>query len=352
MVQPIKQGSDWSKLLSLETPDVLPFGEDAAFPGWIGRYELVRPLGRGGMGTVYLAHDSALDRRVALKIPHRASSDADRSRIYREARAAAAVTHAHICPLYDVDSDNGRPFIVMQYIAGETLDQQISGNGVPTEKAIRVAIRIAAALTAAHRAGVVHRDLKPANILMRADADPVITDFGLAKRVGDRIWSDQRPRLLGSPAYMAPEQVRGAVNQIGPATDVYGLGTILYQMLTGCRPFGGAVPEIYSHVLLQTPEAPTEIRQGLDPRLDTLCLRAMAKDPSQRFRSAAEMHNALVNVLKSPPAKHSNSGSTMTLAAPQAESLAEAMYRLKYRPSGRKSARRKGWRQRIRRLMA
>ena len=267
-------------------------------PLQLGRYELRRVLGAGGMGTVYRAFDSILQREVAVKVPNRAVDRELLHRLFAEARASATINHPSVCSIFDIQFDEHHPHLVMELIAGPSLDQMLQiGTPMRPRQAVLVAKRIAAGVHAAHQRGVIHRDLKPANILMRGNSDPVITDFGLACRSEDRQVS--QCRLAGSPAYMAPEQVRGQIDEIGPATDVYGLGTILYELITGRRLFEEPVPSIYSHILLRAPDAPSTHVAGVDSRLDQICLRALRKEPSKRYASALEFCQVLDRYLRS-----------------------------------------------------
>ena len=277
-----------------------PFRDDH-LPAKFGRYELLRLLGVGGMGSVYLAEDSALQRQVALKIPNRSLDKPALHRFLEEARSAAKINHPNVCSLYDIGCEQNRPYLTMEYIEGSSLDQFVAPDKpMAPLTAAKIVIKIAAGLHAAHSRGVIHRDLKPANILMRDRAQPVITDFGLAYR-NDTSVSGQRPgKILGSPAYMAPEQVRGDLTRIDETTDVYGLGTILYELITGRRPFDGQVPVIYSQVLTEKPPTPSDVVSGIDPRLDEICLRALSKNPDDRFGDVISLSQTLVRYMQDP----------------------------------------------------
>jgi hypothetical protein len=270
---------------------------DCPLPDKFGRYRILKRLGQGGMGTVYLAQDTQLGRPVALKIPHfDAEDDTGRiERFYREARVAATFTHPHLCPVYDVGEIDGVHFLTMPYLPGETLASWLKRHGpLAQAEAIRLAAFLARALDVAHRAGVVHRDLKPANVMLNEGREPVIMDFGLARRsaAGD-------PRLtvsgilVGTPGYLAPERVGGDAESPSPAGDIYSLGVMLYEMLTGRLPFEGPVHDLLRQVLTREPESPSGRRPGLDPRLEAVCLKALAKDPKQRFPDMASFAVAL-----------------------------------------------------------
>jgi len=247
------------------------------------------------MGTVYLAHDAQLDRQVALKVP-RFSSDDDqevRQRFLSEARAAATIEHPNICPIYDVGEINGTPYLTMAYLEGQPLTQLFQKpTPLPAPQVAALVGKLALALQEAHNRGIIHRDLKPSNIMLNQRGEPVILDFGLARRLhrGDaRLTLSGQP--LGTPAYMSPEQVVGAVEVMGPASDVYCLGVILYQLLTRRLPFEGSVAEVLGQIVTRRPEPPSQYRSDLDPRLEAICLKALSKEVADRY---ATMHDFAV----------------------------------------------------------
>lgn len=266
-------------------------------PEEFGRYRIVRELGRGGMGAVYLAHDAQLDRKVALKIPifkHDDDFDAV-ERFYREARAMATVQHANLCPVYDVGQFEQWHFMTMAFIDGQPLSARLKAEGaLPLSQAVTLLKTVALAVQKAHEAGIVHRDLKPANIMLTKELEPIIMDFGLARRQGvGEVELTQSGAVVGSPAYMAPEQVEARHQDIGPATDVYALGVILYQTVTGKRPFEGSVASLFGQIVSRTPAPPSTIHPELSPEFDALCLKALAKSPSERHSSAASFAKRL-----------------------------------------------------------
>jgi serine/threonine-protein kinase len=259
-----------------------------------GRYRVVRLLGRGGMGAVYLAHDPRLERDVALKIPAEGLRADPRAveQMLREARAAARLHHPNICPVYDVGVVDGVPFITSHYINGEPLSAVARRTPpVPGSEAARIVASVARALDHAHRQGVIHRDLKPSNIMLDRGGNPVVMDFGLARRLPPDGSNATMTGLVGSPAYMAPEQV--AHTRAGPASDIFSLGVVLYELLAGRVPFQGSVPDVLERVVSDEPPPPSRVRPGIDPALEAVCLKAMAKRPEDRFRSMAELAAAL-----------------------------------------------------------
>jgi class 3 adenylate cyclase/predicted Ser/Thr protein kinase/Flp pilus assembly protein TadD len=278
-----------------------PPRQEPTLPEQFGRYTIQRRLGRGGMGSVYLARDTQLDRLVALKVPQLEGPDADhlRQRFVREARAAALLHHPNICPVYDVGDINGVPFLTMAYIEGQPLHEWARPLR-PVSEVLALVRTLALALEEAHQRGVIHRDLKPSNILVDQRGEPVIMDFGLARRFHlDRETRLTSPGILmGTPAYMPPEHVLG---QEGPSVsgDVYSLGVILYELLTGQAPFQGSVGAILARIVNDEPLPPSRLRHGLSPRIDDVCRRAMAKSTEHRFASMAELARGLSVCLES-----------------------------------------------------
>jgi predicted Ser/Thr protein kinase len=269
-------------------------------PPQLGRFRIERELGRGGMGVVYLAYDEKLDRRLAIKAPvfDPASKAEAIPRFLREARAMANVRHANLCPVYEAGEIDGRHYLAMAYIEGQTLHQKMRQTGpTPPAEAATLVRKLAEAIQVAHEAGIVHRDLKPGNVLLDIRGEPVITDFGLARRasVGE-IELTHTGALVGSPAYMAPEQVEGHVGEIGPATDIHALGVILYELLTGRRPYEGSMASVIGQIVHKEPIAPREINSEVSPALEAICLKAMAKRIEDRFANAKEMADALTSL--------------------------------------------------------
>jgi hypothetical protein len=276
-----------------------PGSPPGAIPVQVGRYRILGPLGAGGMGTVYRAHDPQLDREVALKFPRFDGSPQEVirriERFEREARAAAKVWHPNVCPMFDVGEHEGHPYVVMALVEGESLAQRLAARGRYEDVAQAAALirQVLDGLAAIHARGIVHRDLKPANILLEHDGRAVVTDFGLARPEAEAGQLTSEGVILGTPAYMAPEQAAGQSERIGPATDVYSLGVVLYQMLTGRPPFTGPVPAMLAQILRDEPPSPREFRPDLDPALEAVLMRALHKDPAERYPDAQSFAKAL-----------------------------------------------------------
>ena len=255
----------------------------------LGPYEIQSPLGAGGMGEVYRARDTRLERTVAIKVlPARLADRPElRQRLEREARTISQLSNSYICTLFDVGRQDETDYLVMEYVEGETLERRLEKGPLPPEQVFRFGVQIAEALSAAHRKGIVHRDLKPSNIMVNARHDLVIMDFGVAWRIGS---NDERLTktgfFLGTPAYMSPEQVAGDRELIGPASDTYSLGVILYELLTGRLPFQGSMTSVLVQITTEPPQPPSAQRPDLDPRLEVICLKALAKKPAERYASA------------------------------------------------------------------
>jgi hypothetical protein len=254
----------------------------------VNGYELLGVLGRGGMGVVYMARQSCLNRIVALKMilsgHHAAAKELQRFRL--EAEAVARLQHPNIVQIYEVGEQVGLPYFTLEYVEGGSLAKKLSAGPLPAREAALLTETLARAIHAAHQNGIVHRDLKPGNVLLSKDGVPKIADFGLAKYLGA---GDQTHSgiLLGTPSYMAPEQAAGRTREIGPATDVYALGAILYEMLTGRAPFRGAtLLETLEQVQFHEPVPPGRIQLRLPRNLDAICLKCLEKDPRRRYASA------------------------------------------------------------------
>lgn len=300
---------DWSPE-DLESSDPKTSTEptaDRKIPSQVGRYTVLKKLGHGGMGTVLLTHDTVLDREVALKLPHFDTRDQAEAieRFFREARAMATVHHPNLCPIFDAGEHDGQAYLTMAYIDGHSLAEGIDADGpIEASEAAQLVWKLASAVHAVHEAGVVHRDLKPSNVMVDQNGEPFITDFGLASR--DRPTEPELTHsgtLIGSPAYMAPEQVSSRHGAVGPQTDVYALGVILYQLLCGRRPYEGVGLAVLGDITsAQEPKRPSTLAD-VDEQLEAICLKAMARDIKDRFRSAAELAEALHAYLGHDPTR-------------------------------------------------
>jgi serine/threonine protein kinase len=266
--------------------------EGPPLPMVFGGYVLLERLGRGGMGIVYKARQEALKRMVALKMVRAGvyASPEERTRFRREGEVVARVEHANVVQIYEFSEHEGQLYFSMELLHGGTLESKVHNRPLPEREAAQLVRTLALAVHAAHQQGVVHRDLKPANVLFAADGTVKITDFGLAK-VLDADGSDTRSdAILGTPAYMAPEQARGEIRTVGPAADVYALGAILYEALTGRPPFR-AETRYQTLELVRTgePAAPSGLRRGLSRDLEAICLKCLEREPARRYHSAADL---------------------------------------------------------------
>lgn len=265
-------------------------------PCRFGDYELLEELGRGGMGVVYRAHQTSLNRTVAIKMILRGqlASQADIDRFQVEAEAAARLNHPGIVPVYEVGQQDGRPYFSMNYVAGQTLADRLIDGPLVGRDAARILVAVARAIHYAHRQGVLHRDLKPSNILLDVKGNPLVTDFGLAKRVTEAESLTRTGSVLGTPAYIAPEQAAGDRGQVGPSSDVYSLGSILYHMLTGRPPFQAAsAVDTILLVLEQDPVPPRVLNPKADRDLEMIALRCLQKPPDLRYSTADSLADDL-----------------------------------------------------------
>ena len=257
-------------------------------------YELLDRIGSGGMGAVYLARETAAERLVAMKFLHHPGRAGAFDRFLVELRAFARLDHPNIVRVFGSDFLRSDPYFTMEYAAGGSLTRRLEATGPlgPTEAA-RLTATVARAVHAAHAAGVIHRDLKPSNILLTADGTPKISDFGLAKRTDcdDGLTTSSGP--LGTPGYMAPEQVRGPSEVVSPQVDVYGLGATLYHLLTGRPPFRGPQPDILNEVLRGSPRRPRRLRPAIPASLEGIVLKCLEKNPAERYPSAAALADDL-----------------------------------------------------------
>jgi WD40 repeat protein len=258
----------------------------------VAGFEVLEELGRGGMGVVYRARHLALNRVVALKMvlagPHAGPDELQRFR--SETEAVARLQHPGIVQIYEVGVHAGLPYAALEYCPGGSLASALHGNPVAPAAAARVSEALARSVQAAHEQQVIHRDLKPANVLLAADGQPKVTDFGLAKRLDDVAGLTHSGAIMGTPSYMAPEQAGGRSKEVGPATDVYSLGAILYELLTGRPPFKAlTVMDTVLQVLHDDPVPPSRLQPRVPRDLETICLKCLSKEPHRRYPSAAEM---------------------------------------------------------------
>ncbi|MCI0682421.1 MAG: bifunctional serine/threonine-protein kinase/formylglycine-generating enzyme family protein [Gemmataceae bacterium] len=307
----------WRQLQSVEaevealfpTPQLTQAASAGAFdldaePPRIPGYEVQASLGRGGMGVVYKARHLKLNRTVAIKMML-AGGYADRqqlTRFLREAETVAGLRHAHIVQVYDVGDLDGLPYFTMEFVGGGSLAQQLAGMPQPAHRAAALVATLAGAVHLAHQGGVVHRDLKPANILLAGDGTPKISDFGLAQRIDGGPGLTLSGVRLGTPSYMAPEQALGKADAVGPAVDIYALGAILYEMLTGRPPFKAeTAAETERQLIAGEPAPPSRLNAKVPRDLETICLKCLHKDPQRRYPTAAALAEDLDRFQRGEP---------------------------------------------------
>src|SRR5271169_2191698 len=287
----------------------------------LGPYEILSPLGAGGMGEVYRARDPRLDREVAIKVlPASLSSDASlKQRLEREAKAISKLSHPHICTLHDIGHQNGVDFLVMEYLEGETLEQRLIKGPLPPEQTLRYAAQIADALAKAHKLGITHRDLKPANVMLTKSGAKLM-DFGLAKQSGpaplaaaltemtlEQAKLTSVGTIVGTFQYMAPEQLEG--KEADARTDIFGLGEVIYEMATGKPAFSGkSRASLIAAILTAEPQPMTQVQPMTPVALERVVKKCLAKDPDERWQSASDLASELNWIL--------SSGSQVGIAVP------------------------------------
>jgi len=276
-----------------------------------GDYELLEEVGRGGQGVVYRAHQKSLNRTVALKVVGLGpwATEIHLKRFRREAEAAASLNHPCIVPIYEVGERDGACYFSMGLVEGEQLDAIIKRGTMPIRRAVELIARVARTVDYAHQHGILHRDIKPGNILLDKNGEPHLTDFGLARLVEPDNTITATLEVLGTPSYMAPEQATGNNTKLTKATDVYGLGAVLYQLLTGHPPFAGGTTYETIKLLLETePRQPRLLNPKIDRELSTICLKCLEKDPQRRYSSALALAEDLEHWLKHEPIRAKPSG--------------------------------------------
>src|SRR6058998_2076107 len=279
--------------------------------GELGDYELLEELGRGGQGVVFRARQKSLNRTVALKVISLGqwASKAHLKRFRREAEAAASLEHPGIVPIHEVGERDGCCYFSMKFVEGGQLDEVVKREPIPIRRAVELIAKVARTVHYAHDHGILHRDIKPGNILLDAKGEPHLTDFGLARLLETKSTVTHTMDVLGTPSYMAPEQAVGNNARVSSATDIYGLGAVLYQLLTGHPPFaGGTTYETVRLVLDTEPRQPRLWNPKIDRDLATICLKCLEKDPKRRYSSALALAEDLERWLKYEPIRAHRTG--------------------------------------------
>lgn len=274
-----------------------------SIPQHLGPYQIIEEIDRGGMGVVYKARHQSLDRIVALKLIRSGelASQEEMLRFQTEAAAAAALNHPGIVPIFDVGVLQGYCYYTMAYIEGQPLSEVIKPGAIEKNRALKILDKLCQAVQHAHQHGIYHRDLKPANVLIDANDQPIVIDFGLAKVANRESELTVTGQVLGTPAYMAPERAQGRVSP-GPAEDIYSLGAIAYYLLCGQPPYSGPTPfDVLLQVLDSEPPRPSQIANNLDKHVDYFCLKAIRKNPAERYLQASEMSDDLQRLLRGEP---------------------------------------------------
>lgn len=280
-------------LLSINVTTILPDRFDNPVHNSIisQRYVVLECIGQGGMGSVFRARDTALERIVAVKtIRWSQFGTSDLNRFNREASAIARLNHPGIVQVYDVGESGGHPYIVMEYLAGPSLSDVFRDGPITNAEVARLIGDIARALSFAHDHGIIHRDIKPSNILLNENGVPKICDFGLARNMNSKVDVTITGQIIGTPAFMSPEQARGNTHGVGPATDIYSLGCVMYQALTGSMPFhASSTYEVIHRIMYDEPVSPRQLNPGISKDLEVVCLKCLEKDPERRYRTARDL---------------------------------------------------------------
>ncbi len=279
--------------------------------GELGDYELLEEVGRGGQGVVFRARQKSLNRTVALKVISLGqwASEAHLKRFRREAEAAASLDHPGIVPIHEVGERDGSCYFSMKFIEGGQLDEVVRREPIPIRGAVELIAKVARTVHYAHEHGILHRDIKPGNILLDKNGEPHLTDFGLARLLDTQSSVTRTIDVLGTPSYMAPEQAAGETTKLSKATDVYGLGAVLYQLLTGQPPFAGGTTYETIRLLRDTePRPPRLINSKIVRDLSTICLKCLEKDPQRRYPSALALTEDLEHWLKHEPIQARRTG--------------------------------------------
>ncbi len=269
----------------------------------LGQFQLIEAVGRGAFGTVYKAFDQQLQRTVAVKIPRSGvlETDEEEDRFVREARNVAQLRHPGIVAIHSVGRSDAFPYLVSEFVEGVTLSEYLTAKRFSIKESARLIREICIALQHAHSQGVVHRDLKPSNIMLTPDGQPRIMDFGVAKRNAGEITMTIDGQILGTPAYMSPEQAGGLSHQADAQSDIYSVGVILFQLLTGELPFRGDVQMLLYQVQYEEPPSPRKLNHQVPRDLETICLKCMAKEPKRRYASAGDLADDVERYLDGIP---------------------------------------------------
>jgi serine/threonine protein kinase len=278
----------------------------------IGPYRIIEQLGQGGMATVFKAYHPALDRYVAIKVLHPAFKEDPNflARFQREARIVAKLEHPHIVPVYDFSEHKGMAYLVMRYVEGETLKAHLTGEPLSPQRILEILKPVAEALAYAHEQGVLHRDIKPSNVMLTPEDSIFLTDFGLARMAQSGESTLSQDMMIGTPQYMSPEQAKG--EEVDERTDIYSLGVVLFEMLTGRVPFSADTPYAIIHDHIYTPlPLPTAIKPDIFPALERVVLKALAKEKDDRYQKVTELAMAFEDAVietASRPNPHESAG--------------------------------------------